>query len=124
MRESPFFVKLFAFVAWLIPLTTKFPRSQRFVVAERLQRAILATQEAAISAGHAKTPTQIAEHLDAVALQLSITRFYLRLAHQLTFITMQHYEHASQRLTEIGRLLEAWRRSNLANMAVPSGAAD
>lgn len=122
MRESPLFVKLFAFVTWVIPLTTKFPRAQRFVVAEALQRVTLATHEAAIRAGHAKEAATIATHLDDVALNLALTRFYVRLAHHLTLITVQQYEHASQSLTEVGRLLEAWRRVNATKQAVSGGA--
>lgn len=121
MRESPLFVKLFAFVAWVIPLTTKFPREQRFVVAAALQRVTLAAHEAAIRAGHAKETTTIATHLDDVALNLALMRFYLRLAHQLTYISVQQYEFASLSLTEVGRLLEAWRRVNANKPAVSGG---
>jgi len=37
MKESPLFAKSYDFVRWLIPQTVKFPRQQRFVIAERLQ---------------------------------------------------------------------------------------
>jgi cytosine/adenosine deaminase-related metal-dependent hydrolase len=124
MQESPIFVKLFDLVAWVIPLTTKFPRAQRFVVAEALQRVTLAAYEAAIQAGHATMSPQVASHLDEVALQLTLIRFYLRLAQRLAFITVGQYEYASERLTEIGRLLQAWRRVNDAKMAVPRVVAD
>jgi hypothetical protein len=124
MKESPLFVKLFAFVAWLIPVTTKFPRAHRLVVAEALQRVALATQETAIRAGHAKEPAMIGAYLDDVALNLALLRFHLRLAHQLSLITVRQYEYTAQCLTEIGRLLEAWRRTNATKMAVPGGVAD
>lgn len=116
MKESPLFVKLFEFDQWVIPLTTKFPREQRFVVAAKLQQATLATHEAAIRAGQSTTPAAIARHLDDVAAELALIRFYLRLAHQLTCITVRQYEFASERLTEIGRLVEAWRRTNRAKL--------
>jgi hypothetical protein len=105
-------------------LSTKFPREQRFVVAEALQRVTLAAHEAAIRAGHAKVPATIGDHLDDVALNLSLVRFYLRLAHRLALITIRQYEYASECLTEVGRLLEAWRRTNTPVMAVPVSVTD
>ena len=36
MKESPVFVKTLDFIAWLVPLTVKFPRQQRFVMAAAL----------------------------------------------------------------------------------------
>lgn len=112
MKESPIFSKLFDFTAWVIPLTVKFPREHRFVVAESLQRVTLGAHEAAIRAGHAKDLAAIARELDDVALHLSLIRFYLRLALKLTLIELRQHEFASERLTEIGRLLEAWKRVN------------
>lgn len=35
-QQSPIFVKTYDFLLWLIPLTLKFPKSQRFLLAERL----------------------------------------------------------------------------------------
>ena len=58
--------------------------------------------------------------LDDVALQLTLIRFYLRLAKRLTLMTVGQYEHASERLTEIGRLLQAWRKTNSAKITVSS----
>ncbi|MCC7162293.1 MAG: hypothetical protein IT331_07350 [Anaerolineae bacterium] len=45
MNQSPIFSKTYDFVAWLIPLTCKFPRQHRFVMAAALQRDTLRFQE-------------------------------------------------------------------------------
>ena len=39
--QSPIFVKTYDFLLWLIPLTLKFPKSQRFLLAERLSKMAL-----------------------------------------------------------------------------------
>ncbi len=44
-KESPLFSRTYDLVCWLIPLTIKFPRQYRFVVAEALQRSVLQFQE-------------------------------------------------------------------------------
>jgi hypothetical protein len=112
MKESPVFVKTFEMVAWLIPLTVKFPREQRFVVATAVQRAAFATQEALIRASQSATPGDALEHLGEAATQLTLLRFYLRLCERMAFITVKQYEYASERLGEIGRLVRGWQRAS------------
>ena len=56
MKESPIFSKTYDFVAWLIPLTVKFPRQQRFVLAAALQREALQFQSLLIEAAHQRQP--------------------------------------------------------------------
>lgn len=108
---------MFAFLTWVIPLTTRFPREQRFVVAQALQRTTLAAHEALIRAGMSATPDATTSHLDEVATQLALTRFYIRLSHALTFIAPHQYEYATECLDEIGKLVHAWRRTNAARNA-------
>ncbi len=52
MKQSPIFSKTYDLVAWLIPVTVKFPRQQRFVMAAALQREALRFQELLIEAVH------------------------------------------------------------------------
>ena len=44
------FTRTYDFISWLIPKTMSFPRSQRFVVTQRLQDAALSFQEYLIEA--------------------------------------------------------------------------
>ncbi len=123
MKESPVFVKMFELVAWIIPLSVKFPREQRFVVAAALQRATFAAHEALIRAGMSTAPSATREYLDEVATQLTLIRFYVRLSESLALITTRQYEYAAERLGEIGRLVRAWRRKpGVKTMAVPGAA--
>ena len=126
-KESPIFIKLFDFVSWVLPLTAKFPREQRFILAERLQRVTLAAHEAAIKAGMSKTPEATLARLDKVAVQLALVRFYLRLARKQFLITDRQLEFATERLAEIGRLLRGWQKSlqgndTLNKQAIPGAA--
>lgn len=49
-QQSPIFVKTYDFLLWLIPLTLKFPRSQRFLLAERLSKMALDFYDAILEA--------------------------------------------------------------------------
>jgi hypothetical protein len=107
MKESPIFARTYDFVKWLIPLTVKFPRHQRFVVAQAMQQAALNLQERLIEA--VRLPN-VTDHLRAADVELDKLRFYLRLSYDLGYINLGQQRHAGQMLAEIGRLLGSWQK--------------
>ncbi len=108
MKESPIFTRTYDLVRWLIPLTVKFPRSQRFVVAEALQHTALSFQECLIEAGSNERPLMLLKEADTILTKL---RLYLRLSRDLELISLGQYAHAAEMVTEIGRLLGGWQKS-------------
>lgn len=108
--ESPIFARSYDLLLWLIPLTLKFPRQQRFVAAEALQRTAFDLHERLIEAAHTP-PARLVEALDRADIELDKLRHYLRFSRDLDLITLGQYEHAATKLTEIGRLLGGWRKS-------------
>ena len=50
--QSPLFVKTYDFLLWLIPLTLKFPKAHRFLLAERLGEMALDFYESDPGGGH------------------------------------------------------------------------
>ena len=109
MKESPLFSKSYAFIQWLIPQTVKFPREQRFVVAQRLQNTALDYMECLYMATDGMQQVQALRRADIKLKQL---RFYLRLSHDLQLINLRRFEHASKLVEELGRLLGAWLKNS------------
>lgn len=107
MKQSPIFSKTYDFVAWLVPVTVKFPRQQRFVMAAALQREALRFQELLIEAAHQPQP---AETLRAADAELDKVRTHLRMALDLGLIQPGQYEHAARMLVEMGKLLGGWQK--------------
>ena len=107
MKQSPIFSKTYDFVVWLIPLTIKFPRQQRFVLAAALQQETLRFQGLLIEAAHRRPR----DALVAADVELDKLRTHLRLCRDLELIGSGQYEHAARMLTEIGRLLGGWMKS-------------
>ena len=105
MKESPLFSKSYDFIQWLIPQTVKFPREQRFVVAQRLQNTALDFMECLYLATNKQNQTQALQRADIKLKQL---RFYLRLSHDLKLMNARRFEHASRLIEELGRLLGGW----------------
>lgn len=105
MKESPLFTKTYDLLRWLLPATLKFPRQQRFVLAEALQRTALQFQEEIIEAGMEKAPLPGLRRADITLTKL---RLYLRLSHDLGLFSRGQYEHGARLTAEVGRLLGAW----------------
>jgi len=108
MKQSPIFVRTHDFILWLLPRTTDFPRSQRFVLTKRLQDAVLDFQECILEAALSQGCKQ-AERLEEADITLAKVRFYLRLVHEMKWLKAGQYEHAARMVAEIGRLLGGWR---------------
>jgi hypothetical protein len=107
VEQSPIFVRTYDLIKWLIPLTVKFPRHQRFVLATAMQQAALGLQERLIEA--IRLPNTL-DHLRLADVELDKLRFYLRLSHDLGYITLGQQRHAGQMLSDIGRLLGSWQK--------------
>ena len=105
MQESPIFTRTYDLLRWLLPVTVRFPRQHRFVLAQSLQRTALELQERLIEAS--RGPRTL-ERLQAADVTLTKLRFYLRLSHDLGLLPTRGYAHGAQRVDEIGRLLGAW----------------
>jgi hypothetical protein len=104
--QSPVFVKTYDFLLWLIPLTLKFPKSQRFLLAERLSKMALDFYDLILEA--VMKPEEQTGNLLAADQLLAKIRLYVRLSYDLKCISLGQYEHAALRIDEIGRLLGGW----------------
>jgi hypothetical protein len=106
--QSPIFTKTYDFLLWLIPLTLKFPKSQRFLLAERLGKMTLDFYDLILDA--VMEPEHQGERLDAADKLLTKIRLYVRLSHDLHCISPGQYQHAARQMDEIGRLIGGWKR--------------
>ena len=108
MKQSPIFARTYDLLRWLLPMTVKFPRHQRFVLAEAVQRTALRFQERLIEAARAPEPIPVLEQADT---DLTKLRLYLRLCRDLELMNVGQYEHAARMVNEVGRLLGGWFKS-------------
>lgn len=108
-EEMVIFTRTYDFVSWLLPLTQNFPRSQRFIVTQRLQNAALNFQELLIEA-NAERGAGRAEKLRIADTELRKIRLYLRLSQKWDWIRDGQYRHASVMIAELGRLLGGWKK--------------
>jgi four helix bundle protein len=110
MKATPIFTKTYDLLTWLVPKTLDFPRSQRFVVTQRLQDAVLDFQEHILEAHHCRGRARLAK-LHEADTDLDKVRLYLRLAVRWDWLSESQYQHVSAMVREIGKLLGGWIKS-------------
>jgi four helix bundle protein len=116
-NELIIFTQTYDLLTWLLPQCERFPKSQRFVVTQRLQNAALDFQEAIFEA-NARGGAQRLHHLHAADAHLNKLRLYLRLSRQWDWLSSGQYEHVSRMVAYIGKLLGGWiKQTRSANHA-------
>lgn len=98
------FTRTYDLITWLLPMSEKFPKSQRFIITQRLQNAVLNFQELLIEA-NALRGARRTDTLKLADAELRKARLYLRLCEKWQWLTPGQYKHASVLVAEIGRLL-------------------
>ena len=100
-------VRLFDLLAWLLPKSETFPRAHRHTVTQRLMDAALDAQEAVFDAQGRRRGSRMAA-LQTADIALNRLRLYLRLAYHWHWLSDGQYQHVSEMVAEIGRLLGGW----------------
>lgn len=110
-QTGPAVERMYQFLLWLIPAVEKFPRSQKFLLGDRIQTTALDVQEFLLEASYTKARTR---PLNGANMGLEKLRMFFRLAYDLRYLDMRRYEHAARSLDEVGRLVGGWIRQERA----------
>ena len=108
-RTGPALERMQVFLVWLVPTVEKFPRSQKFLLGDRIQSTALDVLERLIEATYTRAR---AKSLDAANLGIEKLRFLFRLASELRVLDLRRYEFAARSLDEVGRLIGGWIRAD------------
>ena len=98
----------YRFIIWLVPVLDGFPRSQRFLLGDRVQGIAMDVLESLIDATH---PLQRGAHLAQANLGIEKLSFLCRIARDLRHLDRRRYEHSARCLDETGRRIGAWSKA-------------
>jgi hypothetical protein len=107
LQDFKVYTKTYDYMNWLFPITMKFPKSQRFVLAQRIENIMLIMLENIIEGNSSphKLPC-----IQQALIKLEVLQVLVRFARDQHFLSLQKYEYSSQQMAEIGRLLGGWLR--------------
>lgn len=108
-KQSPIFTRTSDLILWLLDHTEKFPRSERFRMAKRLEDSAFAFHERLVEATRAtRRKRQVLVQAD---VELEKLRLYVRMSQKKKLTTPAQYHFAAGALVEIGKLLGGWLKS-------------
>jgi hypothetical protein len=99
------------FLLYLIPELSKFPRDQKFLLADRIQNLTHDILDDFITAYYSKASDDKIERLRKANIKLERLRYSIRLSHDLKLISNEKYGVISRKINEIGGTLGNWIKS-------------
>ena len=102
------FQKTYILIREIYKDCNNFPKSQRFVLGQRIENTAVNIVEHIVAAN---TAGDKASYLAELSLEIEKLRIFLRLSKDLSFLSFKRYELLSARLDEIGRMLGGWAKS-------------
>lgn len=108
-HTGPALEAMYQFMLWLVPTVEKFPRSQKFLLGDRIQSTALDVLERLIEATYTRARGPI---LISANLGIEKLRILFRLSFDLKLLDPRRYEYAARCLDEVGRMIGGWRKAS------------
>jgi four helix bundle protein len=100
--------KLVDFIEWIIPALDKFPKSRKFLLADRIETGLFSMLDKLIEANYSRDKVLT---LRQANLQLEQIRYQIRIAYKLRCLDIRRYEFCANALMEIGKMIGGWIKS-------------
>ncbi|MFA5169333.1 MAG: diversity-generating retroelement protein Avd [Candidatus Paceibacterota bacterium] len=103
------FQKLYDLFLWLHPILNKFPKSEKFVLAEQIEKCIIEIIKGVVMINYQKSKSRISA--EDLSLELDNLKVLMRLSKDLRFLSIKSYGIFSEKAVEAGKLLGGWQKS-------------
>ena len=107
LKEVNALTRTYDLLLWMIPQLEKFPKSQRYLLGERIETLLLDIMDLIIHAVYTKKKTSF---LKEANLQIEKLRYLIRLVRDMKYLSIKRYEYVSKCLNEIGSEIGGWIR--------------
>lgn len=107
-KLTPVVEKHYQLILWMLPKIANFPKDQRFLLADRIERILLDILEMLIEAVYSKQKRDI---LIKVNLKLDSLRFMMRIAKDMKYVNINAYDFFCRSTIEIGKMVGGWLKA-------------
>jgi hypothetical protein len=104
------FQKIYDFLLWLYPLINRIPKSHRLVLGKHLEEIGLNLLLLSVKANKIRNEGRLAVQLQ-ISDELDKLRILIRLTKDMRFMSISQYQHAAEKINEIGKILSGWINS-------------
>jgi four helix bundle protein len=105
IEDMKIFHKTYEFLKWLHTLLNKFPKAEKYTMAQTIENTSLRFLDNIIQSNN---DFDKKESLKKAIMELDKLRIFFRLSKDLQFISFEQYEYGSGLINEIGKMLGGW----------------
>ncbi len=102
LEDMKIFHKTYEFIKWLHFLLIKFPKSEKYTMAQKVENISLNVLEGIIQSNNEFDKIS---SLKSTIIELDKLRVFFRMSKDLQFISFSQYECGVKQIDEIGRML-------------------
>jgi four helix bundle protein len=106
----PILEKTYELILWIYPTVNKFPKSQRFVLGQRIENGVLKIVEEIIEMRIMVGREEKLKQLQKISTEMDKLRILIRIAKDLKFIKTKQYIFVTEKINEMGKMLGGWIR--------------
>jgi len=99
------------FLVYLIPQLSKYPRDQKFMMGDRIQKLAHDILDDFITAYYTRLSNDKLERLRKANVKLELLRYAIRASHDLKLISNEKYGTISIKINQIGGTLGNWLKN-------------
>ncbi len=104
------FQKSYDFTIWLVPILNKFPKSQRFTLAQQIENALINLLKFLQNGVLLQGQKRLTNWQEA-SRELDEIRLFVRIAKDLRFLSIKQYGLCAEKINEIGKYLSGLVKS-------------
>ena len=112
-------VKWYDYTKWLLERVENLPKSQRFVLGQRLTGQAMDVLDLLVEASYARDKAEI---LATANRKMEVLRWTVRMAKDRKLFTAAQFEFSARALNECGRMVGGWIKSRGGGFQPPSPA--
>ena len=105
IQEGHALTRLYDLLLWIIHVLNKYPKTQKFLLADRIETVLLDIKDLLIQAAYSKQKTTF---LYQANIKIEQVRYLIRLSKDLRYLGIKQYEYAAGKVNEIGREIGGW----------------
>ena len=104
-KEVDAITKIYDYLLWIIPKLEKFPRNQKFLLADRIENTLLDILMLLIEAAYSKKKSSLLQNAN---LKLEQLRYLIRLSKDLKLLSIKSYEFSARAINDVGVSIGGW----------------
>jgi len=108
-KEAPkVLIQWYGYSKWILERVESFPKSQRFILGQRLSNHVLDVLELLVKASYAREKRSL---LIQANEGIEMTRWIIRMASDRKLLGSKQFQHSAIQLNECGRMVGGWIKS-------------